>query len=104
MRVVQIREEPVKIVMWIGRCTDIEKQKRAEQQLKESRESLRVLAETVPQLVWVVGPDGLHEYVNQRCCDYLGLTAEHMQSNPWPHLQFIPPDHRPTNQPLRPHP
>jgi PAS domain S-box-containing protein len=40
------------ILQWVGTCTDIEEQKRAEQQLKESRESLRVLTEAVPQFVW----------------------------------------------------
>ncbi|GHO55856.1 PAS domain S-box protein [Ktedonobacter robiniae] len=82
---------------------DITARKRAEQQLKESEQSLRVLAETLPQLVWVVGPDGLNEYVNQRCCDYLGLTAEHMQSNPWAHLPFIHPDDRAGSQALWQH-
>jgi PAS domain S-box-containing protein len=102
-RAMPVRDDTGQIVKWFGTCTDIEKQKRAEQQLKESRESLRVLAETVPQLVWVVDPDGLHEYVNQRCCDYLELTAEHMQSDPWAHLQFIHPDDRAGNQALWQH-
>ncbi|GHO87600.1 PAS domain-containing protein [Dictyobacter formicarum] len=92
VRALPVRDEGGHIVKWFGTSTDIEDQKRAEQQLKESRESLRVLAETVPQLVWVRRPNSRHEYVNQRCCDYLGLTAEHMQSDPWAHLQFIHPD------------
>ena len=82
---------------------DITARKRAEQQLKESEQNLRVLAEALPQLVWVVGPDGLNEYVNQRCGDYLGLTAEHMQSNPWAYLQFIHPDDRAGSQALWQH-
>ena len=64
---------------WFGTCTDIDEQKRAEQKLKESEENLRVLAETVPQLVWTTRPDGRIEYTNQRWCDYTGLTLEHMQ-------------------------
>ena len=82
---------------------DITARKRAEQQLKASEQNLRVLAEALPQLVWVVGPNGLNEYVNQRCCDYLGLTAEHMQSNPWAYLQFIHPDDRAGSQALWQH-
>jgi PAS domain S-box-containing protein len=59
-----------------------------------------VLGETVPQLVIVARLDGLHEYVNQRWCDYTGLTLEHMQSDVWAHLQFIHPDDREGNRAL----
>jgi len=38
----------------VGTYTDIEEHKRAEQQFKASRESLHVLTETLPQLVWVI--------------------------------------------------
>jgi len=57
----------------------------------------------VPQLVMVARPDGLHEYVNQRWCDYTGLTLEHMQSDVWAHLQFIHPDDREGNRAHRQH-
>ncbi|GHO68130.1 hypothetical protein KSC_070220 [Ktedonobacter sp. SOSP1-52] len=102
-RAMPVHDEAGQIVKWIGTCTDIEKQKRAEQQLKESRESLRVLAETVPQQVWVTRSDGLHEYWNQRWRDYTGLTREHVQSDRWAHLQFIHPDDRAGNQALWQH-
>jgi PAS domain S-box-containing protein len=98
VRALPVRDEAGQITKWFGTCTDIEKQKRAEQQLKESRESLRVLAETVPQLVWTKRPDGLHEYVNQRWCDYTGLTPEQIQSDRWAHLQVIHPDDREGNR------
>ncbi|GHO45057.1 PAS domain S-box protein [Ktedonospora formicarum] len=80
------------ILKYIGTCTDIEDKKRAEQQLKESEKHWRVLAETVPQMVWTTRPDGQHEYVNQRWCDYMGITVEYMQSNRWAPLSFIHPD------------
>src|SRR5260370_679755 len=89
-----VRDEAGQIVKWFGTSTDIDDQKRAEQKLKASEENWRVLAETVPQLVWTTCPDGLHEYVNQRWCDYLGLTVEHMQSDRWAPLPFIHPDDR----------
>jgi PAS domain-containing protein len=55
----------------------VDEQKQAEQQLKASEENFRVLAETVPQLVWTAQPDGLHEYTNQRWRDYTGLWYRH---------------------------
>ncbi|GHO60321.1 PAS domain-containing protein [Ktedonobacter robiniae] len=97
-RAMPVRDETGQIIKWFGTSTDIEEKKQAEQQLKESRESLHVLAETVPQLVWVRRPDGLHEYVNQRWGDYTGLTLEHMQSDHWAHLQFIHPDDHESNR------
>ncbi len=97
-RAMPMRDDTGRIVKWFGTCTDIEEQKQAEQQLKESRESLRVLAETVPQLVWVKRPNGWHEYVNRRCCDYTGLTLEQIQSERWDYLQIVHPDDREQNR------
>jgi PAS domain S-box-containing protein len=98
-----VRDEGGQIVKWFGTNTDIEDQKQAEQKIKESEENWRVLAETLPQLVMVTRPDGLHEYVNQRWCDYTGLTLEHMQSDIWAPLQFIHPDDRESNRAHRQH-
>src|SRR5258708_1493568 len=89
-----VRDETGQIVKWFGTCTDIEDQKQAEQKIKESEENWRVLAETVPQLVMVARPDGLHEYVNQRWCDYTGLTLEQTQSDRWAYLQSVHTDDR----------
>src|SRR5258708_7138673 len=89
-----VRDEKGEIVKWVGTCTDIEDQKQAEQKLKASEQNWRVLAETVPQLVWTKRPDDLHEYVNQRWCDYLGFTLEQLQSDRWAYLQFVHPDDR----------
>ena len=75
---------------WVGTSTDIDDRKRAEQQLKASEENLRVLAETVPQLVWTTRPDGLVEYWNQRWYDYSGSSPEQSSGHGW--NQFLHPD------------
>ncbi|GLV59736.1 hypothetical protein KDH_65610 [Dictyobacter sp. S3.2.2.5] len=80
-----------------------DERKQAERQLKDSEESFRVLAETVPQQVWVTRSDGMHDYMNQRWRDYTGLTLEHLQSDRWAHLQFIHPDDRAESQALWQH-
>jgi PAS domain S-box-containing protein len=74
------------VMHWMGTCTDIEEQKRAEQKLKESEQNWRVLAETVPQLVWIERADGYVEYVNQRYTDYLQAKPEQLQSAGWSHF------------------
>ncbi|GHO58664.1 PAS domain-containing sensor histidine kinase [Ktedonobacter robiniae] len=87
-----VRDEAGQILKWFGTCTDIEEQKQTEQRLKESEERFRVLAETVPQLVWVTRPNGQHEYTNQHWCDYTGLTLKQIQSDRWDQLPFMHPD------------
>jgi PAS domain S-box-containing protein len=78
------------ILHWVGTCTDIDEQKRAEQQLKTSEENWRVLAETVPQLVWAARPDGRLDYANQRCGDLAQTEASQALGSGW--SQFLHPD------------
>ena len=78
------------IWLWVGTCTDIENQKRAEQTLKVSEENFHVLAETVPQHVWTALPDGSAVYGNRRFLDYLQIQFQQAQGLRW--KQFIYPD------------
>jgi PAS domain S-box-containing protein len=103
VRAMPVRDETGQMIKWFGTCTDIEEQKRAEQRIKESEENWRVLAETVPQLVWAMSPDGLIGYTNQRWHDYTGFTLEQIQSDRWAYLQFIHPDDREGNRTHWPH-
>ncbi|WP_201386897.1 PAS domain-containing sensor histidine kinase [Ktedonobacter sp. SOSP1-85] len=89
-RAMPVRDERGQILKWFGTNTDIEDRKQAEQQLKESREHLRVLAETVPQLVWSTGPDGLTEDWNQRFANYFHATPEQLRGYGW--RQFLHPE------------
>ncbi|GHO72300.1 histidine kinase [Ktedonobacter sp. SOSP1-85] len=89
-RALPVRDETGQILKWFGTCTDIEEKKQAEQQLKESREHLRVLAETVPQLVWTARPDGSLEYWSQRWYNYTGASPEQSLGSGW--SQFLHPD------------
>jgi PAS domain S-box-containing protein len=50
------------------------------------------LINAIPQLVWTVRPDGWKEYVNQRWCDYTGLTLAQIQSDRWDRFWLIHPD------------
>src|SRR5258708_1991412 len=78
------------ILKYVGTCTDIEEQKRTEQQLKTSEKNWRVLAETVPQLVWTTGPDNRLDYCNQRYCEYKHAAFEQLQGHGW--RQFLHPE------------
>lgn len=82
---------------WIGVISDISDRKQAEEQRNlalareqtarraaEASEHLyRVLAETIPQIVWTAWPDGWIDYYNQRWFEYTGLTLEETQGWGW---------------------
>jgi PAS domain S-box-containing protein len=43
---------------------------------EESEEHYRFLAESIPQIVWTVNPDGTTDYFNQQWYDYTGLSRD----------------------------
>ncbi|WP_437618520.1 PAS domain S-box protein [Sorangium sp. So ce1151] len=53
------------------------------EELKHSEAQFRLLAETMPQLVWTNRQDGHHEYFNQRWYDYTGLSPEDTDGEGW---------------------
>ncbi|HEY9614141.1 PAS domain S-box protein [Allocoleopsis sp.] len=60
----------------LGMLFDISERKQTEAALQESEFMFRTLADTMPQLFWVVRSDGYHEYSNQRWYNYTGLSLE----------------------------
>src|SRR5206468_9401511 len=52
---------------------------RALQESRESEARLRKIVDTIPTLAWCNLPDGSNEFVNQRWCDYTGLSPEEAQ-------------------------
>jgi len=55
---------------------DLEK---ALNEAKKSEAYLRRIIDTIPTLAWCNLPDGSNEFVNQRWCDYTGLSPEEVQ-------------------------
>ncbi len=71
------------IIQWFGTCTDIEDMKRAQAALRQSEERFQILANTIPQLVWMAEPNGDIFWYNQRWYDFTGTTFEQMSGWGW---------------------
>jgi PAS domain S-box-containing protein len=75
VRAVPLRNEQGKIVKWYGTSSDIDDRKRTE-------DSVRLIIETIPTLVWTLQPDGAVDFVNQRWMDYTGISLEEAIKEP----------------------
>jgi PAS domain S-box-containing protein len=83
-RAVPLKDEHGTVPKWLGTSTDIHEK-------KQSEEKFRLLAESIPNLVWIAQPDGSHGYCNQQWLDYTGLTLEQVRNgDDW--SQCIHPD------------
>jgi PAS domain S-box-containing protein len=51
---------------------DIDDRRRAEAQLRQSEERLRLMVEALPDIAFTVRPDGIAEYYNKQMRDYVG--------------------------------
>ena len=55
----------------------------AGEQLRASEAEFRLLAEAMPQIVWITRPDGWTTYLNEHWMDYTGLTLEESLGHGW---------------------
>ncbi len=85
-------DEHGRTINWFGTCTDIHDRKRIEAQLQQSMERFRLLAESIPQMVWTSDRDGNVDYFNQRWIDFTGITAANAQNRSW--SEVVHPDDR----------
>jgi PAS domain S-box-containing protein len=86
-----LRDAAGQVAGVVGYSRDISERKRAEEALRQSESELRTLIESMPQIVWITGPDGRHLQFNQRWMDYTGLTIEESVGDGWNPL-FHPDD------------
>ena len=51
--------------------------------LEESNEAFRILADTMPQMVWSTRPDGYHDYYNARWYEFTGVPDGSTDGEGW---------------------
>ena len=98
-RWIMVRGEPVRdadgrITHLRGIAQDITARKMAEAARRESETAFRMLADSVPQLVWMCTPNGLNVYFNQQWVAYTGLSLEESYGKGW-NTPFHPDDKQP---------
>jgi PAS domain S-box-containing protein len=76
----------------LGLTIDVTDLKQAEEVLRRGQEEMRLLAETIPQLVWISRPDGFHEFFNQQFYNYTHTTFEQINGERWSNI--LHPDDR----------
>jgi PAS domain S-box-containing protein len=76
-RVIAIRNAQGKILRWFGTNTDVTGIHDA---LLESENQFQQLADTMPQLVSIIGPDGTVEWLNHCWYSYTGTTLDKAES------------------------
>jgi PAS domain S-box-containing protein len=60
--------------------------------LQEAESQFRILAETMPQLVWTTDPEGYHDYFNRRLYEFTGLKPHEAIGDGW--MAVVHPDDR----------
>ncbi|MDR3581143.1 MAG: PAS domain S-box protein [Oryzomonas sp.] len=73
---------------------DIGERKRQEDAIRTSEREFRVLAEAMPQIVWINLPDGSNIYFSQQWTEYTGQPLEESSGHGW--HRHVHPDDRQT--------
>ena len=72
--------------LYIGFVQDLSPQKKAEAELREREQRFSVLAESLPQLIWISNPAGENIYFNPRFSEYTGISTEELMGANWEDL------------------
>ena len=89
-RALPTRDAQGRITGWYMLLTDIDDLKRAEDALRSSEQSLRLIVDTIPGFVWTMTGAGEVELVSQQMLEYFGKTVEELKE--W--SGFVHPDDR----------
>jgi len=77
------RDASGRVIRIAGLLQDITDRKRLEKRLLANEREFRLLAESIPQIVWITRADGWNIYCNQQWVKYTGLSPEESYGHGW---------------------
>jgi PAS domain S-box-containing protein len=80
---VALRDAEGKVLKFVGTTTDIDDQKRAQEELRQSEGELRRVIDAIPTLSWCNHPDGPSEFLSRSWHEYTGLSPEEADGWGW---------------------
>ena len=78
-----IRDADGKALYFVAEVLDITERKRANQDLLESEQRFRLVANSAPVLIWMAGTDKLCTFFNKCWLDFTGRTVEQEMGEGW---------------------
>lgn len=78
-----------------GTVLDITEKRMALEELKDSEQKFRLLADSMPQLIWTGDVHGTLNYFNRSVYRYSGLTPQYIAEKGW--IEIVHPDEREEN-------
>ncbi len=78
-----LKDDNGAVIGMTGSAIDITDRVEAVNAIRESAREFQILAESMPQIVWVTRPDGWNIYFNKQWVDYTGLTLEESYGHGW---------------------
>jgi PAS domain S-box-containing protein len=88
-----LRDERGDVLRWYASATDIDDRKQAEEALRASEQSLRLVVDCIPGLVATMSPAGEMELVNRQVLKYFGKPIEELKN--WATCDIVHPDDLP---------
>jgi len=79
LRAAPLRNERGNVVKWYGTTTDIEKRKRAEQELKQAEAHIRAILEYSPNWIFLKDTEGRYLLVNREIERVFGISQEQIK-------------------------
>ncbi|MEW9855322.1 PAS domain S-box protein [Novosphingobium sp. M1R2S20] len=76
VRAEPLREEDGTIKGWVGTSIDIHDQKQIESALRASEAEFRLMADAVPQIIWITDADARVQFFNRHWFDYTGAKSQ----------------------------
>jgi formate hydrogenlyase transcriptional activator len=85
-----LRDPSGRVIRWYGVATDIEDWKRAEEGLRASEQSFRLIVDSIPGLVSTMNAAAEPQLFNRQLLEYFGRTTEELKN--WATNDLVHPD------------